>query len=62
MTPKEEQKHTDLRDKVAASMAIEFVREQSCGEWDDKTIKADADKLAKLMLEFTSMVIAGAMA
>lgn len=34
----------------------EFVTEQSAGEWDDKTIADDADKLMKFVTKETSSI------
>lgn len=40
---------TDRRS--ALDIAVEFVRDQSCGEWDDKTINDDAAKLVEKIIE-----------
>jgi hypothetical protein len=38
-----------MNDKYLFSLAKEFVTEQSAGEWDDKTITKDANKLVVLL-------------
>ena len=44
--------NVSLIEKLALAKAKEFVREQSCGEWTDKQINEDAEKLVSLLLEF----------
>lgn len=39
-----------IREFIAAKCR-EFVREQSEGEWDDKTINTDAEKMADMVQE-----------
>lgn len=41
--------------ELAKLKALEFVREQSMGEWEDDAIESDADKLAALLLEFAEL-------
>lgn len=35
--------------RAPKDIALEFVREQSSGEWDEKTINEDAEKLAEII-------------
>lgn len=38
----------------------EFVREQSEGEWDDKTINADAQRMADMVIQIVAEALAEA--
>ncbi|SFF17120.1 hypothetical protein [Methylobacterium sp. yr596] len=42
----------DGNPRAAIDVALDFVRRQSCGEWDDKQISDDATALARVLSAF----------
>ncbi len=42
---------SDIQSSLVMDWAVSFVREQSEGEWDEKTILADAKKMTDQILD-----------